>query len=148
MALSNTPFPCFKSTSDDKHDIDIYTEDLKDYCVMQNWFDSSKETEAQRWTKPDKAIACLRASMSLAARAIYKYSLGLRDEDQKKPLLVIDALRKFYGASIGVSGERQKFLRLLQEESERSLRGKHEFVIKEHCASMKILRTNLSEINL
>ena len=109
MALSNTPFTCFKSTGDDKHDIDIYTEDLKDYCVMQNWpwFDSSKETEAQRWTKPDKAIACLRASLPPAARAIYKYSLGLSDEDQKKPHLVIDALRKFYGASIGVSGERQ-----------------------------------------
>ena len=85
---------------------------------MQNWFDSSKETEAQRWTKPDKTIACLRASLPPAARAIYKYSLGLSDEDQKKPHLVIDALRKFYGASIGVSGERQKFLRLLQEENE------------------------------
>ena len=118
MALSNTPFPCFKSTGDDKHDIDIYTEDLKDYCVMQNWFDSSKETEAQRWTKPDKAIPRLRASLPPAARAIYKYSLGLSDEDQKKPHLVIDALGKFYGASIGVSGERQKFLRLLQEENE------------------------------
>ena len=47
-----------------------------------------------------------------------KYSLGLSDEDQKKPHLVIDALRKFYGASIGVSGERQKFLRLLQEQNE------------------------------
>jgi len=44
--------------------------------------------------------------------------LGLSDEDQKKPHLVIDALRKFYGASIGVSGERQKFLRLLQEDNE------------------------------
>ena len=44
--------------------------------------------------------------------------MGLSDEDQKKPHLVIDALRKFYGASIGVSGERQKFLRLLQEENE------------------------------
>ncbi|XP_067019423.1 uncharacterized protein [Acropora muricata] len=118
MALSNTPFPCFKSTGDDKHDIDIYTEDLKDYRVMQNWFDSSKETEAQRWTKPDKAIPRLRASLPPAARAIYKYSLGLSDEDQKKPHLVIDALGKFYGASIGVSGERQKFLRLLQEENE------------------------------
>ena len=63
---------------------------------MQNWFDSSKGTEAQRWTKNDKAIACLRASLPRAARAIYKYSLGLSDEDQKKPHLVIEALRKFY----------------------------------------------------
>ena len=118
MAASNTPFPCFKTTGDDKNDIDIYTEDLRDYCIMQNWYDSSKETEAQRWTKPDKVIACLRASLPPAARAIYKYTLhvGLSDEGQKKPHLVIDALRKFYGAmaSIGVSGERQKFLRLLQ----------------------------------
>ena len=53
-----------------------------------------------------------------AARAIYKYSLGLSDEDQKKPHLVIDALRKFYGAGIGISGERQKFLLLLQEQNE------------------------------
>jgi len=34
MAASNTPFPCFKTTGDDKHDIDIYTEDLRDYCVI------------------------------------------------------------------------------------------------------------------
>ena len=142
MAASNTPFPCFKTTDDDKHDIDIYTEDLKDYCVMQNWYDSSKETEAQRWTKPDKAIACLRASLPPAARAIYKYSLGLSDEDQKKPHLVIDALRKFYGASIGVSGERKNFSVYFKKKMSRSLRGKREFVIKEHSASMKILQTN------
>ena len=85
---------------------------------MQNWYDSSKETEAQRWTKPDKALVCLKASLPPAARAIYKYSLGLSDEVQKKPHLVIDALRKFDGASIGVSGERQKIIRLLQEENE------------------------------
>ena len=42
MDPSDTPFPCFKTTDDDKHD--IYTEDLRDYCVMQNWYDSSKET--------------------------------------------------------------------------------------------------------
>ena len=71
-----------------------------------------------RWTKPDKAIACLGPSLPPVARAIYKYSLGVRDEDQKKPHLVIDALRTIYGASIGISGERQKFLRLLQEENE------------------------------
>ena len=94
MAASNTPFPCFKMAGDNQHDIDIYTEDLRDYCVIQNWYDSSKETEAQRWTRPDKAIACLRVSLPPAARAIiYKYSLGLSDEDQKKPHLVIDALK-------------------------------------------------------
>ena len=47
-----------------------------------------------------------------------KYSLGLTEEDQKKPHLVLAGLKEFYGASIGVSGERQKFLGLIQEESE------------------------------
>ena len=32
--------------------------------------------------------------------------------------MVLNALREYYGASIGVSGERQKFLRLLQNENE------------------------------
>ena len=103
MAL-NTPFPDFKTTRDDKHDIEVYIEDLTDYCIMQNWFDSSKETEAAKWTKPDKAMACFRVSLSPASRAVYKYSLGLSAEDLAKPHLVINALREYYGASIGVSG--------------------------------------------
>ena len=64
---SNTPFPQFKTTGDDKHDVEVYIEDLIDYCIMQNWFDPSKETEAARCTKPEKAIACLRASLPPAA---------------------------------------------------------------------------------
>ena len=36
---------------------------------MQNWFDPFKETEAAKWTKPEKAMAYLRASLSPAARA-------------------------------------------------------------------------------
>jgi len=36
--------------------------------------------------------------------------------DQIKPHMVINALKEYYGASIGVSGERQKFLSLLQNE--------------------------------
>ena len=75
MAL-NTPFPDFKTTGHDKHDIEVYIEDLTD-CTMQNWFDPSKETEAAKWTKPDKAMACLRASLSPASRAVHKYSLEL-----------------------------------------------------------------------
>ena len=51
---SNTPFPQFKTTGDDKHDVEVYIEDLIDYCIMQNWFDPSKETEAARWTKPNQ----------------------------------------------------------------------------------------------
>ena len=63
-------------------------------------------------------MACLRTSLSPASRAVYKYSLGLSEEDLTKPHLVINALREYYGASIGVSGERQKFLRLMQNEDE------------------------------
>lgn len=44
--------------------------------------------------------------------------MGLSEASQKKPHLVINALKEYYGASIGVSGEPQKFLRLLQEENE------------------------------
>ena len=102
---SNTPFPEFKQTGDDKHDLETYIEDLTDYCVMQSWFDPSKETDAQKWTKPEKAMACLRASLSPAARTVYKYSLGLDEADQKKPHCVFAALREYYGASVGVSGE-------------------------------------------
>ena len=61
---------------------------------MQNWFDPSKETEAAKWTKPEKAMVCLRASLSPATRAVYKYILGLSAEDLAKPHLVINALRE------------------------------------------------------
>lgn len=102
MAL-NTPFPDFKTTEDDKHDIEVYIADLTDYCTMQNWFDPSKETEAAKLTKPEKTMACLRASLSPAIRAVYKYSLWLSAEDLAKPHLVINVLTEYYGASIGVS---------------------------------------------
>ena len=85
---------------------------------MQNWFDPLKETDAQKWTKPEKAMARLRASLSPTARMVYKYSLGLDEANQKKPHCVVTALREYYGFSIGVSGERQKFLCLLQNENE------------------------------
>ena len=73
---SNTHFPEFKTTRDKKHDLETYIEDLIDYCIMQNWYDTSKECEAAKWTKSDKAMACLRASLSPAVRTVYKYSLG------------------------------------------------------------------------
>ena len=56
-------------------------------------------------------MACLRASLTPAARTVYKYSLGLSEADVRKP-------RSIVSASVGVSGERQKFLRLLQQENE------------------------------
>ena len=46
-----------KSTGDDKRDIEVYVEDLIDYCVMNNWYDSTKESDAEKWTKPDKAMS-------------------------------------------------------------------------------------------
>ena len=63
-------------------------------------------------------MACLRAALSPGARAVYKYSLVLTKDDQKQPHMAVNALREYYSASIGVSGERQKFLRLLQNENE------------------------------
>ena len=77
MATVNLPFPMLKSTGDDKHDIEVYIKDLMDYCVMNNWYDSSKEIDAEKWTKPDKVMACLRASLTKSARTVLKYSLGL-----------------------------------------------------------------------
>ena len=117
---SNKTFPEVKTTGDEKQDLETYIEDLIDYCTMQNWYNTSKETDEAKWTKSDKAMpqACLRASLSPAARTMYKYSLGLSEADLKKPHSVVDALREYYGASVGVSGERQKFLRLLQQENE------------------------------
>ena len=112
---SNTPFPEFKTTGDGKHDLETYIEDLIDYCIMQTWYDTSKETNEAKWTKPDKAMAYLRASLSPAARTVYKYSLGLSEADSKKPHSVLSELRETYGTS---AGERQKSLRLLQQENE------------------------------
>ena len=117
MAL-NTPFPDFKIKGDDKHDIEVYIEDQTDYCTMQNWFDLSKETETAKWTKPEKVMACLRVSLSPASRAVYKYSLGLSAEDLAKPQSLVNALRQYYVASIGMSSKKQKFLHLLQSEDE------------------------------
>ena len=53
---SNTPFPEFKTTGDEKHDLETYIEDLIDYCVVQNWYDISKESEAAKWTNHDSRI--------------------------------------------------------------------------------------------
>lgn len=98
--------------------MEVYIEDLIDYSTMNNWHDASKETEEEKWIKADKAMACLRASLPPVVRTVYKYSLGLSETEQKKPHQVIQALKEYYGASIGISGERQKFLRLLQHEGE------------------------------
>ena len=53
---SNTLFPEFKTTGDEKHDLETFIEDLIDYCLVQNWYDISKESEAAKWTNPDSRI--------------------------------------------------------------------------------------------
>ena len=53
---SNTPFPEFKTTGNEKHDLETYIEDLIDYCVVQNWYDILKESEAAKWTNHDSRI--------------------------------------------------------------------------------------------
>ena len=68
--------------------------------MMQNWCDTSKESEAAKWTKPDKAMACLTASSSPAARTVYKYILGLSEANLKKPHSVVSALREYFGLSV------------------------------------------------
>lgn len=94
MASTSLPFPIFKTKGDEKNDMEVYIEDLIDYCTMNNWYDASKDTEEERWIKADKAMACLRASLPPAVRTVYKYSLGLSEIDQKKPHRVIHADRK------------------------------------------------------
>ena len=57
---SNTHFPEFKTTRDKKHDLETYIEDLIDYCIMQNWYETSKEGEAAKWTKSDWRVSPVR----------------------------------------------------------------------------------------
>ena len=87
-------------------------------------------------------LAYLRASFSPAARAFYKYSLELSEQDQRKPHTVINAL-KDYGAIIGVLGERQKFIFFLQNEENSIARlGRQRFAIELPSACMKISLLN------
>ena len=65
-------------------------------------------------------------------RAVYKYSLGLSEQDQSKPHTVINVLKEYnYGAIIGVLGERRKVISLLQNEENSIARvGRQRFAIK------------------
>ena len=89
---SNTPFLEFKTTGDDKHGLETYIKDLTDYCIMQNWFDPSKETDAQKWTKPDKAMACLRASLLISrSKKGLQIQLEPRRSQSKRNLIVLSS---------------------------------------------------------
>ena len=77
MASINLPFPMLKSTGDDKRDIEVYIEDLNDYCMMNNWYDSTKKSHEEKWTKPEqdayhrrKHELRIRTSTALIAREI------------------------------------------------------------------------------
>ena len=140
---SNTPFPEFKTTGDDKNDLETYIDDLTDYCIMQNCFDPSKETDALKWTKPDKAMACLRASLSPAARTVYKYSLAQDEADQKNPHCVVAALREY-----GAQGNGKSFFTCCKTKTNRSPPGRREYAIKQHSVNMKTMLTSLCGTNL
>ena len=132
--------PAVQNNGDDKHDLEVYIEDLIDYCTMQNWFDPSKETEAARWTKPEKTMACLRASLSPAARAVYKYSLGLSEQDQSKPHMVINALKE--------RGKGKNSFLCCKTKRNPSRLGRQGFAIKLPSMSTKISLMNWWEISL
>lgn len=53
--VTTLPFLIFKSTGDDKRDMEIFEEDLRDCC---DWYDPAKYTEEERWDTYDKAIGC------------------------------------------------------------------------------------------
>jgi len=74
--------------------------------------------------------------------------LGQSHKDQKKLHLVIDALRKFYRASIGVSGESQKFLRLLQEENEDVPQEKPPLLSGSDAQALQFLKMFADEVHM
>ena len=85
---------------------------------MQNSFNPSKDTDAAKWTKPDKAMACLRAALCPAASALYKYSLGLAEDDHKKPNMDYQCSERIFRCEHRSLWGTTKFLRLLQNENE------------------------------
>ena len=50
MASLSSPFPSLsiKTTSDDKHDMEVFTEDLVDYCVMHNLTGTTQRRKMKR----------------------------------------------------------------------------------------------------
>ena len=94
---------------------------------------------------PDKAMACIRAALSPAAKAVYKYSLGLTEDDQKKPHMVLNALREYYGASIGALGNDKSSFACYKTKTNQSLPGRREYAINQHSVNMKISLTSLRE---
>ena len=87
-------------------------------------------------------MAHLRESLSPAARTVYKYSLDLSEADLSKPDSVVNVLREYYGASVGVSGNDKSSFAYYNKKMSRSRHGRREYEIKRHNANTKTLRTN------
>ena len=87
--LRITRFPEFKETVDKKHDMESFDRLLHHAKLVRS---IARATDALKWTKSDQAMVCRGTSLSPAARAVSKYSLGLDEADQNKPHCCV-----FYG---------------------------------------------------
>ena len=45
MASPSSRFPRVKTTGNNKYNMEVYIEDLIDYCMIKNWYEPAKETE-------------------------------------------------------------------------------------------------------
>ena len=86
-------------------------------------------------------MVCLRASLSPAARTVYKYSLDLSEADLKKRHSVVNALREYYGAKLDCQGSDKSSFAYYNKKMSRSRHGRREYEIKRHNAHTKTLRT-------
>ena len=74
---SNTPFPQLKTTGDGKHDVEVYIEDLIDYCIMQlvRSVQGNRSSEVGETTEGDGmsssiVISCSQSSLQIQFRII------------------------------------------------------------------------------
>ena len=115
---SKTLFPEFKTTGDDKHDLETYIEDLTDYCIMQNWLDPSKETDTLKWTSLIKAWH-VSGHLYLRQRERFINTAWVWMKPTKRSLIVLSPhWESITALALECQGEWQKFLHSLQNENE------------------------------
>ena len=149
MVTINLPFPIFKSTRDDKRDMEIYEEDLKDYCTLNNWYGPSKQSEAEKWVKAGEAIACLRSSLTPSARTVFKYSLGLSEAEQKKPHLVLQKpCGNIMAPALVCQENGRNFYSYFNKTVNQLVHESLEYGIKVPSVNMKALKMNLCKTSL
>ena len=51
MASLTSPFPSLKTTGDDKHDMEVYIEDLVDSCVIQKHRGFAFDKRCSMWSQ-------------------------------------------------------------------------------------------------